>query len=149
MAEKIKSKEQELEDMKKKMDEMSGENTAMKKKVEDSAVTPERLNELVAARKSVMDAAEAAGLETEKLQTMTDAEIRKEVVTARLGDSAAKMSDGEIAGAFKAIATTVGDGDSADSFVSHLKDGKRSNSPDVQHIGDHVFAAVGVKIKKA
>lgn len=79
-----------------------GEIAALKKQVEDAAITPAKLQVLADARaKVVADAKKIApSIVTDG---KTDAEIRKEAVLAKLGDAAKDMVDAAIEGAFAAL----------------------------------------------
>lgn len=89
-----------------------GEIVALNAKLADAEVTPERLQALADARADVIGRAKviAPALVTDG---KTDIAIRKEAVTAKLGDAAKDMSDAAIEGAFVALtkdakpATTV------------------------------------------
>jgi hypothetical protein len=83
-----------------------GEIAALAKKVEDAAITPEKLQALADARADVVGKAKAlkADIVTDG---KTDADIRKEAVTAKLGDAAKDMSDDAVAGAFAAFTKDV------------------------------------------
>jgi hypothetical protein len=82
-----------------------GAIVALEQQVKDAVVTPEKLQQLAAARAVIIsDAKKIAG---DKLVTdgLTDAEIRKAAVTAKLGDEKVKtMADAAIEGAFTAYA---------------------------------------------
>lgn len=79
-----------------------GEIVALNAKLADVEVTPEKLQKLADARADVIGKAKtlAPNLATDG---KTDAEIRKEAVTAKLGDAAASLDDAGIAGAFVAL----------------------------------------------
>lgn len=79
-----------------------GEIVALNAKLADAEVTPEKLQKLADARADVIGKAKtlAPNLATDG---KTDAEIRKEAVTAKLGDAAASLDDAGIAGAFVAL----------------------------------------------
>jgi len=79
-----------------------GEIAALNAKLADAEVTPEKLQALADARADVIGKARTlkADLATDG---KTDAQIRKEAVTAKLGDSAAAMADAAIEGAFVAL----------------------------------------------
>lgn len=83
-----------------------GEIAALTTKLKDAEVTPERLQAMAADRASLIAAATAVvpGIVTDKL---TAAEIRKAVVTAKLGDSAKDMDEAALGGAFSVLAKDV------------------------------------------
>jgi hypothetical protein len=83
-----------------------GEIAALEQKVKDAAVSPAQLEKLVADRSALI--AQAKGIEPNvATDGKTEAEIRKAVVSARLGDSAKDMDDAAIAGAFTVLAKDV------------------------------------------
>lgn len=79
-----------------------GEIAVLKKKVEDSAITPAKLDEMVKDRMVVIDAATPLLDKTFAFDGKTVAEIKKAAVEAYLGDAAKGMSEGAIDGAFVA-----------------------------------------------
>lgn len=79
-----------------------GEIAALTQKVKDAEVTPARLQQLADARADVIGRAKALAPSI-VTDGKTDAEIRKEAVTAKLGDAAKEMSDDAISGAFAAF----------------------------------------------
>lgn len=98
-----------------------GEIAALNAKLKDAEVTPERLQKLADARADVIGKAKllAPSIVTDgKL----DAEIRKEAVTAKLGDAAKDMADAAIEGAFLALTK---DAKAHDPLRTALSDGIR------------------------
>jgi hypothetical protein len=79
-----------------------GEIVALNAKLKDAEVTPERLQQLADARAKVIEDAKAID---PKVVTdgKTDAEIKKALSQARLGDAAKDMADAAIDGAFRAL----------------------------------------------
>jgi hypothetical protein len=79
-----------------------GEIAALNAKLADAEVTPAKLQALADARAEVIGKAKtiAPNIVTDG---KTDAEIRKEAVTAKLGDAAKDMADAAIEGAFVAF----------------------------------------------
>ena len=119
-----------------------GEIVALNAKLKDAEVTPAKLQQLADARAQVIAKAKALAPSI-VTDGKTDAEIRKEAVTARLGDAAKDMADAAIEGAF--IAFTK-DAVSADPLRQAISDGITVAANDAW--GDAVFAAAGVNIKK-
>lgn len=90
--------------------------------------SPEAIDKAVAARASLTDKAKAlvAGL---VIDGKTDAAIRREVVTAKLGDAAKDMSDAQIEGAFSVLtadekATAPAPGNPGIGLPQPLADGR-------------------------
>jgi len=79
-----------------------GEIAALNVKLADAEITPEKLQALADARADVIGKAKALAPNI-ATDGKTDAEIRKEAVTAKLGDAALSMADAAIEGAFIAF----------------------------------------------
>lgn len=94
-----------LDDANKTISTLNGEKAALEKKVSDAEAKaqPAALDKLVADRAALVTKAKAikADLVTDG---KTDADIRKEVVSAALGDAAKDLDDAGIAGAFLMLA---------------------------------------------
>jgi hypothetical protein len=105
--------------LKTSLEAKDGEIAALNAKLKDAEVTPERLQALADARAKVIAQAQALkpGI---VVDGKSDIEIRKEAVSAKLGDAAANMADAAIEGAFLALTK---DGGSADPLRQTLKDG--------------------------
>jgi hypothetical protein len=78
-----------------------GEIAMLKKQLQDAAMTPQRLNEMVIERLGVVQKAKGILGDKYDVGIKTNDEIRKDVVLNRLGDEAKGYSDDEIRGAFK------------------------------------------------
>jgi len=96
-----------------------GEIAALNQKVTDSAITPEKLQALADARADVVSKAKtlAPNIVTDG---KSDADIRKEAVTAKLGDAAKDMADAAIEGAFIAFTKDAVTDPVRDAFRSGL-----------------------------
>lgn len=92
----------EVSNLKTQIETKDGEIVALNAKLVDAEVTPAKLQALADARADVIGKAKvlAPALVTDG---KTDADIRKEAVTAKLGDAATAMSDAAIEGAFTAL----------------------------------------------
>ncbi|ACL61743.1 DUF2213 domain-containing protein [Methylobacterium nodulans] len=119
-AQAIEAKDGELAAARKTIEAKDGEIAVLKKQVEDAALTPDKLAAAVAARASVIDVAKTVIGATFMDAGKTDAQIRREVVSARLGDSAKDLTDGAVEGAFLAIAK---DAKPADPLARTIADG--------------------------
>lgn len=92
-------------------DEEIGTLKADLKKAKDAIPTPDALSKLVADR-AALEATVKAIAKDVKTEGVSDAEIRKAAVVAKLGDEMVKdASDAEIAGMFKAIAKDTASSD--------------------------------------
>lgn len=93
----------EKEKAKKKMDEDAATIDALKKQVTDAAITPAKLDQLVKDRADTV--ARAASVLGDKLvvEGKTDNEIRRQVVDAKLGDTAKNYTDDQVKAAFVAF----------------------------------------------
>jgi uncharacterized protein len=79
-----------------------GEIVALKKQVEDAAITPAKLQALADARAKVIE--QAKKLDPNVVTDgKTDAEIRRAAVNTKLGDAAKDMADAAVDGAFAAL----------------------------------------------
>lgn len=88
-----------------------GEIAVLKAQVADAALTPAKLDAAVAARQLVVDAATKL-VPNFDAKGKSEAEIRRAVVTAKLGDATVKtLTEDGINGAFSALAVQVKDSD--------------------------------------
>src|SRR5690606_32457656 len=105
-----KKKADEFEEFKKKEEEdkkmKDAEIAALKKKVEDSVMTPEKLSALVADRANTINAAKVllGDKAPQNLDTMDSDAIKKAVVDAQLGDIAKGWDANAINVAFTTLA---------------------------------------------
>lgn len=107
-----KMKEEVEEDSKKKLEGKDGEIAALKKQIEDAQVTPDKLDRLVVARVALVTSAKK--IIGDKLVTAgkTDDDIRRQVVSAKLGDATVKDKSVEyIQACFDTIAAGAKDSD--------------------------------------
>jgi hypothetical protein len=113
-----------------------GEIAGLNAKLADAVVTPEKLQQMADARAKVIASAQALkpGI---TVDGKSDAEIRKEAVTAKLGDATATMADAAIEGAFLALTK---DAKPADALRETLKDGL-SAPTNIANIRDAARAA--------
>jgi hypothetical protein len=83
-----------------------GEIAALNQKLKDAEVSPAKLEQLAADRAALVASVKAldANIVTDG---KSEAEIRKAVVAARLGDAAKDMDDAAISGAFKVLTSDV------------------------------------------
>ena len=98
--------EEEAKKSKAACDAAMGENAVLKKQVADAAITPDKLDAMLAERNEVIDAASTLLPKDFAYKGKNIPEIRHSAVTAYLGDAAVKdMDEGTIRGAF--IAATA------------------------------------------
>lgn len=101
---KKKDDEEQLEDAKKTISAKDGEIAVLKKQVEDAKITPEKLDALVKDRLAVVDKARPMLDKSYSFDGKTVEQVRKDAVTAKLGDAVVKhMNDAAIEGAFAAL----------------------------------------------
>lgn len=110
----------ELADAAKALETEKGKVVALEQQVKDAALTPDRLETLVADRAALVAKAKAV-LPTLDAAGKTDADIRRAVVAAKLGDAAKDMKDEAIEGAFAAFAK---DAKPADPLRETIRDSK-------------------------
>ncbi|WP_370194381.1 MULTISPECIES: DUF2213 domain-containing protein [Aurantimonas] len=107
-------------------DEEIGTLKADKKKLEDAAMTPDKVTKLVADRVSLESTAKAIFADV-KTESVSDADLRKSVVVAKYGAGfVGDASEGEIAGMFKALAKDA----KVDPVANALKDANPANLND-------------------
>lgn len=96
-----------------KVSTLEGEKVALQTQLDEAkaASDPAKLDKLVSDRAALVALAKAAKPDL-VTDGKTDAEIRKEVVTARLGDKAAALDEAGIAGAFVTITADAKPGES-------------------------------------
>lgn len=114
LADKIKDMEGRIEKMKADMAEMAAEkekvdaeNETIKKEMEDSKLTPAKLDAAVKARSEVIDAARKINPNL-VVDGKGEADIRREVVAHKMGDRAKDWSDEAITASFNTLATMRG-----------------------------------------
>lgn len=95
----IKKKEKEKKDCE---DGFAGQIAVLNQKLQDAEITPVKLDALVKQRSSVIDAAKKVVADAD-FAGKTEADIRRQVVDAKLGAAAKDMSDAAIEGAFTAL----------------------------------------------
>ena len=106
---KIEDAETALAEAKKESSTKDGQIVALNQKVEDSKLTPDKLDKALNLRMEVVDRATTFFGDAAKYawQGKADQQIRRDVVAARLGDAKAKlMNDDAIEGAFLSITET-------------------------------------------
>lgn len=122
-ADAIKAKDAEIA----QKDEEIGTLKADKKKLEDAAPKPEDLDKMVADRAALVTTVKAIDSKIEP-KGMSDADLRKAAVAAKLGDEMVKdASEDQISGMFKAIAKDV---KTADPFAEAVKNGVQTQDGD-------------------
>jgi hypothetical protein len=135
-----KKTEEELAAEKKKVEAKDGEIVVLKKQVADAAVTPVMLDALVKVRSEVIDKAKSLLDDKYVFDGKKIEDIRKDAVTAKLGDAAKTMSDAAIEGAFNALTHDVkGDGATqvADALRGHRPGGATASA---MKLRDEAFA---------
>lgn len=144
-AQKIADAEFKAKKDKEESDEEIGKLKAKNKLLEDAAITPAKLTQMIADRvaleataKTVADSIVTDGL--------SDDDVRKAAVVARLGDAAvADASASEINGMFKALTISA---PKVDDSVRHAIGDAAAHDTRGGVWGDSVAAAAGVKFKK-
>lgn len=123
--EKIKELEDELENLRKEDKEQKdslatkdAEIATLKQQVSDSEMTPAKLDDAVKARAAVVDAARKVVSDV-VVDGKSDSEIRKQVVSAKLGDAAKDWSDDQISASFNTLTATS----TTDSYARVVADG--------------------------
>jgi hypothetical protein len=140
MEEEKKKKDDAYDALKKLSDAQVGEIAVLKKEVEDSKITPAKLDELVKARTAVIDRARPLLPDNYVFDGKDEITIRRDAVSAKLGDAAKPLSDPQIEGAFISLAPDVGSG------VRRLADGL---SGAARHTGGYLAGSPLTDAQKA
>lgn len=130
-----------------KKDEELGELKAKNKQLQDAAVTPDKLAKLIADRTALEAAARPLlGDSADGITQLSDADVRRTAVAARLGDAAVEgASDAEISGMFRAITMDHANDDPVREAVRS----KSFHDASMQTgFSDRVAAAAGVTFRK-
>lgn len=98
-----------------------GEIAGLNAKLEDAKVTPAKLQEMANARAKTVADAKAIAPNFAVTDAMTEVEIKRGAVVAKLGDAAKDMSDDAVAGAFRALVPATQD--AADPLANVIADG--------------------------
>lgn len=101
-----------------------GEIAALNQKINDATITPAMMDAAIAARSLVVDAAKKI-IPTLDATGKTENEIKRTVVSAKLGDAAKSMDDAAISGAFAAF--SIGGG--SDPVRDHFQAAPTSVTP--------------------
>jgi hypothetical protein len=134
------AKDAEIADLQKQIEKKDGELAAASKALED-ARSAKSISEAVRARALVVDAGKKSGMKEEDMEDMSDADIRRAVVTKSLGDSAAKMSDAAVEGAFAFAVRTMGDQKRLSTGITSVVDGAPNPSNAYQESINHMSDA--------
>ena len=126
-------------------EQLTGENTALKQKVADSAITPAKLSAMVAERQTVIDGYRAVTGDDKDVSTKTDAELKRAAVTHVIKDRATNMSDEAINGAFSGITATAAP---AADPMRDAATGVTDSNPTDGHFSDKILKAAGITLKK-
>lgn len=109
-ADKIKELEDELAELKGKAktdtETKDAKIATLEKQLGDAALTPEKLDQAVKARAAVIDSAKKV-LSTVVVDGKSDADIRKQVVVGKMGDTAKDWTDAQIEASFNTLAVAA------------------------------------------
>jgi len=98
----------------------------LKKQLADAAVTPAKLDQLVADRKVMVDKAKVVmgdAASSLVVDGKTDSEIRKQVVLAKVGDAAKSWTDEQVAVSFDTLTSGVDVSKVEDNLTTHRPGG--------------------------
>ena len=104
-----------------KVEARDGEIVVLKKQVEDAAVTPAKLAEMVTARSALI--AQAKAIHDADYANDADAAIMRKAVEAKMGEAGKALNDGAIAGAFAALSNSA---PVTDAFRQTVADGVKA-----------------------
>lgn len=99
--------ESEKEKSKKKMEEDAATIATLQKQVEDSKLTPAKLDDLVKDRAEVIGRGRVVLGDKLITDGKTDADMRRQVVDARLGDTAKGWTDDQVRASFIALTADI------------------------------------------
>lgn len=125
-----------ITDLQKQIGVKDAEIATLKKQVEDAAVTPEKLDAMVRDRDEVIGKGRALLGNALVIDGKTIADIRKQVVAAKLGDSAKAWNDDQVAASFATLTADV-----KPQGGSNVVDAARAFSAHQPHMGDAREAA--------
>lgn len=94
-------------DSKTEIDKAKAEIETLKKQVSDAALTPEKLEALVKDRAELLGKAKAVLGDKLVIKDQSDAAIRKQVVSLKMGDAAKDWSDDQVKVSFDTITATI------------------------------------------
>lgn len=145
----IAAKDTEIEGLKEQVATKDGEITALTKKVEDSKITPQMLNDMGKKRAKVMKVGKAKGMSEEDMEEMDDAAIMRAVVADEVGaDEAKEMDDSAIKGAFSIVSAGIKDSDTTVTDHTALRSGIRGGSNNGTGFSDAVLQRAGYAQKQ-
>lgn len=128
-------------------EEELGKLKATNKQLEDAAMTPEKLSKLIADRVALEGQVKALDGSIVS-DSVSDADLRKAAVIAKLGDEAVKdASDAEVTGMFKALVAAK-DSAKNDAMRSIIGGQQRFSDGGADAWSDSVASMAGVKFKK-
>ena len=110
--------------MKEKLAKLDGETKAKDKALKDAeaAASPEAIGKAVLARTKLVSDAKAFDAKLEIKDSMTNADIKRAVVSAYLGDAMTEMDDAAITGAYS-VAIAAKPKQRGNSLTQHMSDG--------------------------
>jgi uncharacterized protein len=137
---------------KKASETKDGEIAVLKKKIDDSKVTPEMLDSAVNERVSIIGKAKKVLGDSFDPKGKTNIEIKKLAVASKLGDAAKTMADAAVDGAFEMVALdtttqTSGSGSDLRQFSQGL--GTRTSPKDAQALADTAWEEQGERMRNA
>jgi hypothetical protein len=125
----LETKDGEIAVVKTAVETKDGEIAVLKAALKDAELTPAKLDAAVAARAVVANAAKRIVGDKLVVDGKTDAEIRREAVVTKIGDSAKAMSDDAINGAFAALSAQAGH--TTDDIAASVRDAANPNNPTI------------------
>lgn len=122
----------EVANAKAEVQNKDAEIVTMKKQLDDAKVSPDKLDQMADARVAVKQRAKAL-LDSVVLDKKTDAEIRRQVVNAKLGDVAKDWNDDMISASFNTLAvdTSVNHGNGLDRVINVVRNNDSNGVDDI------------------
>jgi hypothetical protein len=104
-----------LTESKTTLDKANAEVATLKKQIEDSAMTPQKIDTLVIDRSKVIAGAKKVLGDKLVIDSKSNADIRRQVVDAHMKDAAKGWSDDAVEASFNTIVASVKDGGGTDA----------------------------------
>lgn len=116
----------ELSDARKQIETKDAEIETLKKSLADAELTPQQLDSLVEDRFAVLDKARRVVGDKFDPKGKTTADVRREVVLAKVGDAAKDWNDDQITASFNTIQVDAKSGQRNDPIAGAIRDGIHS-----------------------
>ncbi len=138
-----------IADAKNVVETKDGEIAALKQKLKDAEITPEKLDVMVKDRMAVVDRAVPLLGKTYSFDGKKVEDIRRDAVIAKLGDAGKNMTDAEVGGAFAALSVAGTATNGTRQFADALRGQSREVVSDAVNIRDKAHAEAEQRLRDA